>query len=107
MAEHIERMVVWASGKIEFCGGQPEPEGALTVCVAHGEKAIEQLGELIVDRAEVWCFDEGIAFKVPDIDPRRPDAGDAFDPAIETLIEWGDQLRNDVGINPAFQWARG
>ena len=39
MSKHVERMVVWASGKIQFCGAQEEPEGALTVCVAHGVRA--------------------------------------------------------------------
>jgi len=100
-------MVVWASGKIEFCGDQPEPEGALTVCVVHGEEPMEQLAELVVDRAEAWYFDEGLSLKVPGIDPHREVVVGSVDPAIETLIEWGDNLRNDIGINSAFVWARG
>ena len=105
MAKHVERMVVWASGKIEFCGAQDEPEGALTVCMAHGVRAIEQLGELLLDRTEVWCFDEGMSLKVPGIDPKRPSA-EGIDPAIDVLVDWGDQLRNDIGTDHAFVWAR-
>jgi hypothetical protein len=107
MGQYVQRMVVWASGKIEFCGDQPEPEGTLTVCVVHGKQAMEQLAELVVDAAEAWYFDDGLALKVPGIDPHREEVPGGIDPAIETLIEWGDQLRNDIGIDPAFVWARG
>ena len=104
---HIQRLVVWASGMIEFVGDQPEPDGALTICMAHGERAIERLGEMIVDRSEAWCFESGLALKVPGIDPQRDEVTRGVDPAIEVLIDWGNALRNDLGVDPAFVWARG
>ena len=103
---YTEMLVVWASGMIEFCGNQPEPEGALTICVAHGENAIERLGEMIVDKAEAYSFEGVIAFKVPGIDPQRKEVTHGVDPAVDVLIEWGNNLRNDIGADSAFDWAR-
>ncbi len=107
MGQHVQSMVVWASGMIEFVDAQSEPEGSILVCVAHGDDAVEKLAELIVDRADLWHFDEQLALKVPGIDPHRPDPGSAFDAAIDTLIDWENQLRNDIGFDPRFVWGRG
>lgn len=95
----IQKLIVWASGMVEFIGGRKEPDGAILVCTARGEAAIEAL--FVETAACIWFHDFGgrVAARIPEIDPDRPNVGEDIDPAVQALIEWGDLIREGIERN--------
>lgn len=108
----VQKLIVWASGMVEFIGDRLEPDGAILVCTARGEAAIEAL--FVETAACVWFHDFGgrVAPRIPEIDPDRPDVGEELDIAIELLIDWGNLLKEGIERNfepecaAGIEWAR-
>lgn len=103
----IQKLVVWASGRIDFIGGRDEPDGAILVCTAHGEDAIEALYDAVKDASVLHDFGSQVWLRVPNINPDRPWAGEAVDDAVEELIAWEDDIRSDLAPDyPEIEWTR-
>lgn len=102
----VQKMIVWASGRIDFIGGRHEPDGSILVCAAHGQEVIDALFEAVKTASVLHDFGEQVWLRVPNIDPNRPWAGEAVDDAVDELIAWEEGIRSDLEDYPEIDWTR-
>lgn len=100
--EARQTLIAWATGRLDFIGERRVPDGAIRICTATGEDAINFLFHTVKEAAELHDFGTEVALKVPGIDPSEPGS----DEAIDTLIDWDDCLQDEIGRDDAFDWQR-
>jgi len=99
-------MIVWASGLIEFLAKEDEPEGAILVCTVRHPHAMEELLEQVQGHSILHDFADRVGLRVPGINPNRQHIEVGFDPAVDLLIAWEDDLRDLLAEDVAIEWAR-
>ncbi len=106
MKSDRQKLIVWASGLIEFIGDKPVPDGAIHVCTALGQDAIEFLFDQVREQSVLHDFGDIVGLRVPEIDADRSHVEVGVDLAVEQLIIWEDYLRDLVGNDDEIEWTR-
>jgi hypothetical protein len=102
----IRKMIVWASGLIEFIGNVPEPDGSILVCTANHPHDIEELLAVVQEQAILDDFGDVVGLRVPGIDPRRPVIESGVDFTVDILMRWEDDIRRILGEVRQIEWTR-
>lgn len=104
MSEPVCHMIVWGFGMIAFItdpDADPEVDGAILVCTAHGRDDIDALLETVREASVLTNFGPGVALRVPNLSPDAPTAD------VYELIYWSDELREKLAADhSAIAWVR-
>ncbi|MDZ7893847.1 MAG: hypothetical protein U5M50_02125 [Sphingobium sp.] len=97
-------LYAWASGMLEFCAGNAEPDGALRVCTVHGYGWISEIFDAVRDTSVLHDFGGGtVHLGIPDI---VKTVGEDPVADVDALIEWADYLREDFEGIEEIEWER-
>lgn len=102
---YVRKMIVWASGLIEFIGDQVEPEGSILVCTITHPFTTADVLSYVQDNSILYDFGDQVGLRVPAIDPCRHRASTGIDFEVDHLIAWEDFMRERVTV-AHIEWTR-
>jgi hypothetical protein len=103
---YVRKMIVWASGLIEFIGVVTAPDGAIVSCTIEHPHDFEELLRIVQEQAILHDFGGVVGLRVPGIDPMRPDFDGGIDFTVDVLIRWEDDIRDQLRDAGKIKWTR-